>query len=308
MKIVQLSIIIVSYNTAEYTIRALESVYKQTKETSFEIIVVDNHSCDRSATLIRQRFPDLHLIESETNLGFAGGVCLGVNQAQGEYLLLLNPDTLILENAIDKLMAFAAEYPDKGIWGGITLNNDLTLNTQHAWSRLTFSNLLFSALGLSKMFKHSCFFNYANYGCWKRDSIKEVDIVSGCFFLTRKTVWDRLGGFDTNFFMYGEEANYCLCALKQGYQPIVTPEARIIHHGGVSHTRFSGKQIKLLKGKVELIKRHVPTWKHPVYIFLIFLYVFNKYLFSVLFQPGSEQSQEWSTVFVQRSDWLKGYR
>ena len=108
--------------------------------------------------------------------------------------------------------------------------------------------------------------------------------------------------------MYAEEADYCLRAINQGYQPIVTPEARLIHHGGVSHTRFSGKLIKLLTGKVELINRHVTQWKRPIYKFLLFLYVLNKHILHKLFKPGSEQSQEWRTVFEQRNNWLKGYQ
>ena len=300
------SIILVSYNTAEHTLHALESVQQQT-QSSYEIIIVDNNSTDNSVELIRQSFPSIQLIESTENLGFAGGVCKGVEYAQGTYLLLLNPDTLILEGAIDKLLRFAQQQPQNGIWGGVTLNNDLSLNTQHAWSKPDFSSLLFSALGLSKLFSTSCLFNNANYGCWQRDTVKEVDILSGCFFLITRQVWEQLGGLDPTFFMYAEEADLCLRAKAQGYQPIVTPDARIIHHGGVSHARFSGKLIKLLKGKVELINRHISEWKRPIYKSLLWLYVFNKYALYRLFKPKSEQTREWQTVYQARSNWLKGY-
>ncbi len=303
-----LSIILVSYNTAEYTQRALESVFTETVNSDFEVIVVDNASTDNSVELLKQHFPDIQLLESTDNLGFAGGVCLGVEKAQGKYLLLLNPDTLVVDGAIDKLLQFAKQKTSNGIWGGVTLNDDMSLNTQHAWSKPTFSTLLFSALGLSKVFSKSCFFNHANYGCWARDSIREVDILSGCFFLTSRKVWDQLGGLDPQFFMYAEEADYCLRAIKYGYQPIVTPDARIIHHGGVSHSNFSGKLIKLLKGKVELINRHVSSEKRPVYKFLIYLYVLNKHMLHKFFKPNSEETREWRTVFEQRADWLKGYR
>lgn len=303
-----LSIILVSYNTAEYTQRALESVFAETVNNNFEVIVVDNASTDNSVELLKEHFPDIQLLESKDNAGFAGGVCLGVEKAQGEYLLLLNPDTLVVDGAIDKLLHFAKQKTSNGIWGGVTLNDDMSLNTQHAWSKPTFSTLLFSALGLSKVFSKSCFFNHANYGCWDRDTVREVDILSGCFFLTSRKVWDQLGGLDPQFFMYAEEADYCLRAAKCGYQPIVTPDARIIHHGGVSHSNFSGKLIKLLKGKVELINRHVSSGKRPVYKFLIYLYVLNKHMLHKFFKPNSEETREWRTVFEQRTDWLKGYR
>ncbi len=306
MKSIELSIILVSYNTADYTIRALESVYTQT-HGNFEVIVVDNASSDDSVAKIKDNFPQIKLIESKTNLGFAGGVQLGAKASIGKYFLLLNPDTVVIDQAIDRLLQFAKQYPKNGIWGGVTLNNDLSINTQHAWSQPSFRNLLFSALGLEKLFNKSCFFNHSNYGCWKRDTIKEVDIISGCFFLTMRELWDKLGGLDTTFFMYAEEADFCLKAKRLGYQPIVNPEARIIHHGGVSHSRFSGKLIKLLKGKVELINRHIPSWKKPIYKFLLYLYVFNKYFMHKLLKRNTEQSMEWQIVFDQRQQWLKGY-
>lgn len=302
------SIILVSYNTAGYIRRALESLYRETHLTTFEVIVVDNASSDGSVAMIRQFFPQVTLIESGANLGFAGGVQLGAKQAKGQYLLLLNPDTVILNAAVDRLLHFARLYPDNGIWSGITLNKDMSLNTQHAWEKPTFLNLLYSAVGLSKLFSKTCLFNSANYGCWQRDNIKAVDIVSGCFFLTTRELWDKLGGLDASFFMYAEEADYCLRAKTLGYQPIVTPDAQIIHHGGVSHSHFSGKLIKLLKGKVELINRHVTPWKRPVYKFLLYLYVLNKHLLHTLLKPGSEQRREWQTIFAQRADWMQGYR
>ncbi len=303
----QLSIIMVSYNTAKYIRRALDSLYRETQLTYFEVIVVDNNSTDNSVALLRQQFPQVHLIASEQNPGFAGGVRQGVEQASGEYLLLLNPDTVILNAAVDRLMHFAELYPENGIWGGVTLNNDMSINTQHAWEMLNARNLLFSALGLSKLFKNSCFFNSANYGCWKRDSVKTVDITSGCFFLTTRALWDQLDGLDAGFFMYAEEADYCLRAKALGYQPIVTPDASIVHHGGVSHANFSGKLTKLLKGKVELINRHIKPAKRPLYRGLLWLYVLNKLALYTLFKPKSTQRQEWRTVFAQRHDWLKGY-
>lgn len=306
MSLPKVSIILVSYNTAEHTLRALKSVYAQT-HTPFEVIVVDNQSTDHSVASIRAQFPQVHLIESPSNDGFAAGVCQGVAVAQADYFLLLNPDTQILDGAIDTLLQFANNYPYHGIWGGITLNEDRSLNTQHAWSKPDFLSLLFSALGLSKAFPQSCLFNQANYGCWQRDSIKAVDIISGCFFLTTQQVWQTTGGLDPAFFMYAEEADLCLRAQQLGYQPIVTPDARIIHHGGASHSHFSGKQIKLLTGKVELIERHVSVWKRPFYKALLYLYVWNKQLIHRLLKPRATQTQEWRKVFAARSSWLKGY-
>ncbi|HIO92648.1 MAG TPA: glycosyltransferase family 2 protein [Leucothrix mucor] len=308
----QLDIVIVSYNTAEYTKRAIQSIYDETKATDFNIIVVDNASPDNSVEVIRNNFPNVELIESKENLGFAGGVNLGAKASSSDYILLLNPDTLILEGAIDKLMQFSKKKPNAGVWGGITLNDDLSLNPNNARARISFKTLVFSALGLSKIFRSSCFFNHDNYGCWDRKSIRKVDVITGCFFLTPRSLWDELQGLDDTFFMYAEEADYCIRAIKKGYQPIVTPDARIIHHGGVSEANFSGKMIKLLKGKAELINKHTKPWKQPLYKKLLLTHVINKYLsYTILALIKKDKEvilSEWRTIFQQRHSWLKGYR
>lgn len=308
----QLDIVLVSYNTAEYTKRAIESVYAETHDTDFKIIMVDNDSKDNSVELIANEFPQVEIIQTGANLGFAGGVNIGAKASDSDFVLLLNPDTVILEKAIDRLMAFSRKTPKAGIWGGVTLNDDLSLNPNNARAQLSTKTLLFSALGLSKAFKHSCFFNHDNYGCWDRKSEREVDVITGCFFLTPRTLWEELEGLDETFFMYAEEADYCIRAIKKGYQPRVTPDARIIHHGGVSETNLSGKMLKLLKGKAELINKHASNWQKPLHKGLLLLHVFNKLISLKLFSIFSKSKQttlsEWQIVYQQRHVWLKGYR
>ncbi len=308
----QLDIILVSYNTSEYTKRAIESVYAETHDTDFKLIMVDNDSKDNSVELIASNFPDVEIIQTGANLGFAGGVNIGAKASDSDYILLLNPDTVILDGAIDKLMAYAQNTPQAGIWGGVTLNNDLSLNPNNARARLSFKTLLFSALGLSKAFNKSCFFNHDNYGCWDRKSEREVDVITGCFFLTPRKLWDELQGLDETFFMYAEEADYCIRAIKKGYQPRVTPDARIIHHGGVSETNLSGKMLKLLKGKAELINKHAKSWQKPLHKGLLLLHVMNKTLslnlLSLIKKDKIPLRDQWRIVYSQRKEWLRGYQ
>lgn len=308
----QVDIILVSYNTVDYTVRAIESVFEQTKETDVNLIVVDNNSSDDSVVKIRKQFPDIEIIETGENLGFAGGVNVGAKAGKAEYVLLLNPDTVILEGAIDKLVTFAKAHPKSGVWGGVTLNNDLSLNPNNARARISFKTLFFSATGLSKIFRSSCYFNYDNYGCWDRLSERDVDVITGCFFLTPRSLWESLQGLDATFFMYAEEADYCIRAIDAGYQPRVTPDARIIHHGGVSEVNLSGKMIKLLKGKAHFIKKHEPSWKQPIYNGLLLTHVLNKYLSSglkaVLKKDTKPVHEEWKKIFSQRQAWMAGYK
>ncbi len=308
----QVDIILVSYNTADYTVRAIESVFEQTKETDVNLIVVDNNSSDDSVEKINSKFPSVEIIQTGANLGFAGGVNVGAKAGHADYILLLNPDTVILDGAIDKLVEFAKQHPKAGVWGGVTLNNDLSLNPNNARARISFKTLVFSATGLSKIFRGSCFFNYDNYGCWDRLSERDVDVITGCFFLTPRALWDSLEGLDTTFFMYAEEADYCIRAIDAGYQPRVTPNARIIHHGGVSEVNLSGKMIKLLKGKAHFIKKHEPSWKQPIFNGLLLTHVFNKYLLSglkaVIKKDAKLVHEEWKEIFTQRKSWMAGYK
>lgn len=307
----QLDIVVVSYNTRELTLLAIDSIYEQTTKTIFNLIVVDNDSHDGSADAVEQKFPELTLIRSPRNLGFAGGVNLGAKQFQSDHFLLLNPDTVILDGAIDRLLSFALQRPENGIWGGVTLNDDMSINTHNAWSRPDTLSFLFNAIGLNETFSRSCFFNRANYGCWQRDTEFPVDMLQGCFFLTHRKVWELLGGLDETFFMYGEESDYCLKAKQNGYQPIVTPDAKIIHHGGASEISLSDKTIKLLKAKVELINRHSSNWEQPLHRSLLLLYVFNKTITTILFSlfkiSSKTQAMEWKTVLMNKSSWMKGW-
>ena len=308
----KVDIILVSYNTAEYTLGALTSVYQQTQDVAFNIIVVDNNSQDDSVEQIKQYFPQITLISSDQNLGFAGGVNLAASYATGDYILLLNPDTVILDRAIDRLLQFAQEQPKQGIWGGITLNNDRSINSHNAWSEETIFTLILSTLGLNRLFKHSCFFNHANYGCWKRDSVKVVDVLQGSFFLTSKQLWDQLEGLDERFFMYAEEADYCYRAKQLGYQAMITPTAQIIHHGGGSEKNLSGKMIRLLTGKTTFINKHHTVGRGFVMKSLLFTYICHKVILSTLLtwikRDKEHKNREWWTVLKHSKTWLRGYQ
>ncbi|KAB2846675.1 MAG: glycosyltransferase family 2 protein, partial [Hyphomicrobiaceae bacterium] len=230
----QVSIIVVSYNTKSETLACLASVAKETPALAHELIVVDNNSPDGSAEAIAQACPGARLHALKDNLGFARANNLAALEARGEYLLLLNPDTVVLDRAIERLAAFAENTPGAGIWGGRTLFGNLKLDPTSAWRRMTPWSLFCRASGLSAALPRSRFFNSEEMPDWDRSSEREVDIVTGCFLLIRRELWQRLGGFDPVFFMYGEEADLCLRARQMGARPRITPTSTIIHLGGAS--------------------------------------------------------------------------
>jgi GT2 family glycosyltransferase len=310
---IDLSIIVVSFNTRVMTLECLRSVQAETRGIGFEIIVVDNNSPDGSAAAIKAEFPDVSLIALKENIGFAPANILAIKAARGRRLLLLNPDTVILDRAIDRLVAFANETPSCRIWGGRTLNGDSSLNPASCWRRMTLWNLACSALGLSYLVPSSPIFNSEGYGGWNRGSVRYVDIVTGCLFLIDRNLWDEVGGFDPAFFMYGEEADLCHRARKLGARPIVTPSATIIHYGGASTTSTCKQQLLLLKGKATLMNRHWrPVSRHFGRILFLLGTLIRWWAYQLasvlLGRPDLKSTaSKWRMMWQRRREWVDGY-
>ena len=310
---IDVSIVVVSFNTRDLTTECLRSVARETLTTTYDLHVVDNASTDGSAATLRAWESPLTFTPSTHNLGFAGANNLAAKSARGEFILLLNPDTIVLDGAIDKLLAFARETPNAGIWGGRTLFPDGTLNLSSCWGSMTLWNLICRATGLTGLFSNSELFNGDAYGGWQRDTVATVDIVSGCFLLIRRSLWEALGGFDPAFFMYGEEADLCLRARQLGATPMITPTATIIHLGGASERTRTEKMVKLLAAKTTLIQRHWHPILQPLGVALMMAWPLSRWLvLGVLakVRPNLARSQAantWHAIWLQRATWLGGY-
>ena len=300
------TIVIISYNTRRQTVECLRSL--DARSLAGDIVIVDNCSEDESCEAIAEEVPAAFLIRSKRNLGFAAANNLAAKNAVGDYLLLLNPDTVVQDRAIDKLLAFAREHPDAGIWGGRTTFADGSLNPASCWGRMSVWSVFCQGVGLSSLFRNSSFFNPEGYGGWKRDTVREVDIVSGCFFLIRRELWEKLGGFDPAFFMYGEEADLCLRARKIGARPMVTPDATIIHHGGASEQVREDKMVRLLTAKVMLMERHWRPRLVPLGVLMLKAWPLSRAVAWGLLSFGFrrraiERAREWWAVWVRRGEW-----
>ena len=306
------SIIVVSYNTRAMTLDCLASVLRETRETTYELIVVDNASDDRSAEAIAAAFPDARLIRSPENIGFAAANNLASRSARGDYFLLLNPDTVVLEGAIDRLVSFARRRPEALIWGGRTFFADGRLNPSSCWRAMGPWAVFCRTVGLTGVASRSALFNPEAFGGWDRGSEREVDIVSGCFLLISASLWRRLGGFDPTFVMYGEEADLCLRARAFGARPRVTPHARIVHHGGASETAREDKMVRLLKAKAALIRRHWhPALRRPG-LALFRLWPGTRLAatraLAALGRPGAaEKAATWGAIWKRRAEWQGGW-
>lgn len=304
----QVSIIIISYNTREMTLACLHSIYQQTQRLSYEIIVVDNNSNDNSGQAIAEAFPNLHLVILPQNIGFARANNLAATKAKGQYLLLLNPDTIILDNAVEQIYGFARKHPNYRLYGGRTLFGNHSLNPTSCWRQPTLWSILCYALGLVALFRRSSFFNPESYGKWERDSVREVDIVTGCFLLIERKLWDSLGGFDQQFFMYGEDADLCLRAAQIGAKPVITPDATIIHYCGASEKVRSDKMIRLLKAKGQLFLRHMPYLSARVGLVLLRCSVLFRVLACDILQligikKFHDKCASWRVIWQRRKEW-----
>ena len=312
------TIIMVSYNTRDLTLTAIRSCLDTTVQTPFRLVVLDNASSDGSADAIAEVFggdPQVKLIRSDENLGFARANNVVAETADTEYLLLLNPDTEChVTNgvgAVDALMAFARETPRAGIWGGRTVFPDGSLNIASCWMRITPWSMVCRTFGLYSLFARSEFFNPEAMGDWARDSVREVDIVVGCFMLIRRDLWIRLGGFDLKYFMYGEEADLCLRAREIGCRPIITPTAENMHIVGAAIGERGDKIARVAKARATLIRDHWPAWQVPFGIGLMWLGMGLRVLGSAglaaLAPRRADRARMYRAIWAQRGDWLAGF-
>lgn len=303
------SIVIISYNTRQMTLDCLRSVYVQTKDMAFEVIVLDNASTDGSAEVIAREFPQARLIASKENLGFAKGNNVAAREAIGEFLLLLNPDTLILEDAVGKALAFAGARPEAAIVGGRTYFGDGSLNYSSCHGAPTPWSLTCLGTGLTSVFRRSPVFASEFYGGWNRDSVREVDAITGCFLLIRRTLWDLLGGFDESFFMYGEETDLCMRARKVGHKSFICPDAKLIHYGGASEKVRSDMMLRLFRAKHQLFRKHWHPWLVRYGVAMLDLWAWSRMLACGILRRVRPQYQAgyaaWREIWRRREEYRR---
>lgn len=299
------SVVVVTYRCRADARDCLASVYEATTGLSFEVVVLDNASKDGTVEMVSSEFPDVRLLALDENVGFAAGVNRAVEASTGQFVLLLNPDTVVHDGAIERLVHFAREHPEHGIYGGRTLDPDGRVNPGSCWGRPTLWSLFCFATTLSTVFRGSRAFDPESLGPWKRDTVREVDIVTGCLLLAPRGVWDELGGFDTRFFMYGEDADLGMRAAALGYRPVITPDAEITHEIGVSSATRADKYVLVYQSKAELVRKHFGAGRRQLGLALLWLGVGVRALGARL-RPGGSRAT-WPHVWRARRKWLAGY-
>jgi len=233
----KLSIVIICWNDSAVIQNCLRSIFETTLATEFEVIVSDNGSSDESVNVIRERFPQVRVIENRANLRFAKGNNVGIRASSGEYVLILNPDTIIHKNALDNWVRFADRHPEAGAFGCKVYNADGSYQEPARPFPNSHRDLI-AALYLRPLAFFSDKFVSDKYWGWAGDTERTIDWQSGCCVMFRGDLLRKLGGFDEQFFYYYEEVDLCRRVWNAGYSIIYTPTASITHLGGQSTKRF----------------------------------------------------------------------
>lgn len=234
-----LSVIIVNYNVKYYLEQCLNSVLKAIHDIDSEIFVVDNNSSDDSVEMLNKQFPLVKLIQNNTNLGFAKANNQAIAQAKGEYILLLNPDTIIEEDCFVKLLAFMHQSPKAGAVGVKMVNGDGKFLPESKRGFPFPSVAFYKFSGLSKLFPKSRTFAKYHLSFLNKDEIHEVDVLAGAFMFLRKSTLDIVGSLDEDFFMYGEDIDLSYRIQKAGFSNYYYPDTTIIHYKGESTKKNS---------------------------------------------------------------------
>jgi hypothetical protein len=238
-----LSIIIVSYNTEELTVNAIQSVLASQTDYAYEIIVVDNASSDQSVARIRERFPQLTVLQNEFNEGFSKANNRGIRISRGRYILLLNSDTIVQPDTLDVMIRFMDSHPRVGAAGCKVVMPDGSLDRACRRGFPTPSASFYYAFGISKLFPNNPRFNQYQLSYLDPDKDYPVDCLVGAFMMVRRETIEQVGLLDEDFFMYGEDIDWCYRIKQAGWQIHYYPYTQIIHYKGASSRRKPRKMI-----------------------------------------------------------------
>lgn len=230
----KLSVIIVNYNVSCFLEQALISVYKALKNVEGEVFVVDNNSVDNSLEMLANKFPQVHVIANKDNVGFAKANNQAIRISKGEYVLLLNPDTVVEEDTFEKCIRFMDETPDAGGLGVKMVNGKGEFLPESKRGIPMPAVAFYKLFGLAKLFPKSQRFGTYHLTYLDNDKIHSVEVLAGAFMLMRRSVLNKVGLLDEDFFMYGEDIDLSYRILKGGYKNYYFPETRIIHYKGES--------------------------------------------------------------------------
>jgi O-antigen biosynthesis protein len=281
----KISVIIVNYNVEFFLEQCLNSVFKALEHVNGEVFVVDNNSIDGSVEMVQKKFPQVHLIANKDNRGFSKANNQAIEISEGEYVLLLNPDTVVEEDTFEKTVRFMDEHPDSGGLGVRMLDGKGEFLPESKRGLPTPSVAFYKIFGLSRLFPKSKKFGKYHLGYLSEFEINEVDVLSGAYMLMRKSALDKVGLLDEAFFMYGEDIDLSYRIQKGGYKNYYFPETRIIHYKGESTKKSSVNYVFVFyRAMVIFAKKHFSQKNARLFSFLINLAIYFRASLAILFR------------------------
>ncbi|HTC64983.1 MAG TPA: glycosyltransferase family 2 protein [Candidatus Saccharimonadales bacterium] len=285
--VTNLSIIIVSWNTKKYMEECLTSLGTIDGNLSAEIIVVDNASADGTPEMIRTQFPNVKLIETGANLGFAKGNNVGIKEATGEYICLINSDVNVPSDCLQKMYSYMEQQPTIGLLGPGMLRTDGRVY-RSGMRFPTLWNIFVRALFLDSIFKGNGPFGGFLMKDFHFDQIRDMDVLNGWLWMARRDALKKVGPLDERFFMYAEDVDWCQRFHLAGWRVVFYPEAKAIHYGGASSANAPSRF------NVELQRANLQYWKKYHGRFSMFLYLMIGFLSYAVRAIG------WAIVFLTK--------
>jgi len=270
-----LSVVIVNWNTRSLLEKCLESVLAQAEEISMEVFVVDNASTDGSPEMVCSRFPRVRLLVNETNQGFAKANNRALRLSRGRVIALINPDTVLMDGCLKNMLAFMDAHPEVGAAGGKILNEDGSVDFFRSAKKFpTPLTKFFVDLGLDRLFPCArCFGRYSLAG-WDREDVREVDVLSGAFMFVRRETIEEAGMLDEDYFILGEDMDWCRRIKEKGWKILFNPDAAVLHYGGKSIDRVKMTRLRnALFSNLLYFQKHHGSW--PALEFRLLLSVTN---------------------------------
>ena len=278
----KLSVIIVSYNVKYFLEQALQSVLRASQKLDVEVWVVDNASADGSPEMVRDRFPQVKLIANKENLGFSKANNQAIEKSQGQYILLLNPDTIVEEDTLEKCVTFMDKHHNAGGLGVKMLDGkgNFLKESKRAFPSPTVA--FYKAFGLTALFPTSRTFARYYLGDLSNEEVQEVEVLAGAFMMLRRSVLDEIGLLDETFFMYGEDIDLSYRIIQAGYKNYYFPGTRIIHYKGESTKKSSVNYVRVFyRAMAQFYRKHFGKKNARLFSFFIHLAIWLKAGFSL---------------------------
>ncbi len=305
---VDVSIIIVNWNTKDLLLNCIESLYNETHNATMEIIVVDNGSKDGSPVAVKSKYPQIKIICNNENLGFAKANNIGIAESVGRFVCLVNSDIKALDEVVDRLVEYMDQHTEIGAIGPKTVNDDMSIrvNTRRF---PTLWNTICETFFLTEIFPNNKLFRGRTMTWFSHEETMNVDVLSGCFLMVRREVVEKVGTLDDRFFIYGEDTDWCKRMHINNWQVVFFAETKAIHYAGASSSaapiRFL---IELTKADLQYWKKHHNIFKYSLYQLIMLIHflirAFGWLMSSLIKSSNREVSRAKYKSYVARMNWL----